>query len=197
MRPDWYTVNETLSDEEADYLIKLAEPKRERAGIGNRKEKTFFKLISDATVRNSSVFWFRSGENPEADALINRLVTIFMDVSFNYFGARIARVEPVQYTRYGILNHYAYHMDSGNMDGDRFRVMSASVELSKPNEYLNGGLEFRDHPNRRPKVSKGTMTCFPSLMIHRARPVFWGTRSSLVLWGSSQRDQELHDEPDK
>ena len=41
MRPDWYTVNETLSDEEADYLIKLAEPKRERAGIGNRKEKVW------------------------------------------------------------------------------------------------------------------------------------------------------------
>ena len=187
MLADYYTRHDVLNDEEIKILKDIAEPRQEPAGIGGpNKEKTWHNKLTDKLKRNSTVFWFRAGENAEADEVVIKVVNALMEISHSFYGHQINHVEPVQYTRYGMFHHYGWHMDSGfQIDGDQTpRLISASVELDDPKSYGYGGLEFRDHPNPRPKVRKGTITCFPSLIIHRARPVFWGSRSSLVLWGS-------------
>ena len=186
MLGDYYTQDNVLNDEEIELLKSIAEPNQIQAGIGGSEDdKSWIKKGLDKLKRNSTIFWFKSGDNSEADKVIVKVVNTMMEISHNFYGQAIQHVEPIQYTRYGPLHHYGWHMDSGFVvDGDnQVRVISASLELDDPKSYGGGGLEFRDHPKPRPKVKKGTITCFPSLIIHRARPVFWGSRSSLVMWG--------------
>jgi predicted 2-oxoglutarate/Fe(II)-dependent dioxygenase YbiX len=200
MQADYFTRHSVINDEEIKLLKSIAEPYRHKAGVGgSNKEKTWRNKITDKLKRSSTVFWFRQNEHLDADAIIIKAVNHLIDISYNYYGQEINTIEPVQYTKYGILNHYGWHMDSPHQidEGQTSRLISASVELDDPKSYGYGGLDFRDHPNPRPNVRKGTITCFPSLMIHRARPVLWGTRSSLVLWGGFRRDQEAPNEQSK
>ena len=197
MLGDYFTRDSILNDEEIKLIKSVAEPNQVRANIGGPSDhKTWYHKINDKLKRNSTIFWFKSGDNSEADEVIIKVVNHLMDISHNFYNQHINHVEPVQFTRYGVLNHYGWHMDSGFADeGDKTsRIISASVELDDPKSYGYGGLEFRDHPNPRPNVRKGTITCFPSLIIHRARPVFWGSRSSLVLWAGKIKNTEQTDE---
>lgn len=190
MQADYYTLPNVLADAEVRYLTSIAEPNVVRSGIGGRNtEKTLLRKIKDIRKRRSTSYFFIKGRDRDADDILEKVVGRFQYVANTFYGVDLNCIEPIQYTRYGVFNHYGWHMDTAPIveDGETARLLSASVELCDPNEYLNGGLEFRDHPNRRPNVKKGTMTCFPSLMIHRARPVFWGSRSSLVLWGGYHR----------
>ena len=68
MLADYYTRHDVLNDEEIKILKDIAEPRQEQAGIGGpNKEKTWHNKITDKLKRNSTVFWFRAGENAEAD----------------------------------------------------------------------------------------------------------------------------------
>ena len=197
MLADYFTRHDIINDEEIELLKSIAEPNQIKAGIGGcEDDKSWLQKINDKFKRNSTIFWFKAGDNSEADEIIVKVVNHMMEISHNIYNQTLHHVEPVQYTRYGPLHHYGWHMDSGfTVDGDQqIRVISASVELDDPKSYGYGGLEFRDHPNPRPKVRKGTITCFPSLIIHRARPVFWGSRSSLVMWGGYLRNAGQQDD---
>ena len=64
----------------------------------------------------------------------------------------------------------------------------------RPTYYLHEGVLSPEDCNviiaegsaKAQKPKQGTMTTFPSLMLHRAKPVWWGTRHALVLWGLVQ-----------
>ena len=85
---DYYTRHDVLNDEEIKILKDIAEPRQEQAGIGGpNKEKTWRNKITDKLKRNSTVFWFRAGENAEADEVVIKVVnalwifhTIFMGI---------------------------------------------------------------------------------------------------------------------
>ena len=107
--------------------------------------------------------------------------------------------EQCQFTKYGINQHYGWHMDAFDEPGKdiekkkiygKIRKLSMSLVLSNPNEYEGGELEF-DLSNKEigEKVitceeikEKGSIVVFPSFVYHRVRPVTKGTRYSLVMW---------------
>ena len=63
------------------------------------------------------------------------------------------------------------------------RKISISVQLSGPEDYEGGDLQFyikRDLITA-PKT-RGTATLFPSYFLHRVRPVTKGRRRCLILW---------------
>ena len=171
MRPDYVISRGVLTPEECEKIINYCNEGTERARVG----KGF-----DYWRRNSKIAWLDSGS--DVDDLVMKCVDNLRHVSSECYDQVIDRVEPVQFTHYGIGMFYNWHMDAGLSGNDR--IISASVELSDPSKYSGGGLKFKDHPKPIPKRETGTMICFPSLLYHKARPVFWGTRSSLVLWGA-------------
>lgn len=65
-------------------------------------------------------------------------------------------------------------------------MLSASVQLSAPEDYTGGELELAGLGHAA--ADQGAMVIFPSYMLHKVHPVRSGTRLSLVMWflGSDQ-----------
>jgi predicted 2-oxoglutarate/Fe(II)-dependent dioxygenase YbiX len=171
MRPDYVITKGLLSQEECDRIIRYGSGIAQDAAIGGGRV-SWIK-------RKGKVGWITDGS--ELQDLMERLIKQFCFIAREYYDVGITNVEPIQYTEYGFLDHYGWHMDAG-LEG-KPRLISASIELSDPSKYVGGGLKFYHHPRPVPEREQGTMISFPSLMMHKARPIFWGKRSSLVLWG--------------
>lgn len=91
-------------------------------------------------------------------------------------------LERLQFIEYGRAGHYIWHVDVGpglNIT----RKLSFSVQLSPPGAYWGGKLQFLNGYSKRTASNQlGSMTVFPSFMLHRVKPVLWGKRYSLVGW---------------
>ena len=79
---------------------------------------------------------------------------------------------------------YKKHHDVFWINGTNYhRKLSAVVQLSDPDEYVGGKLQFMinrdiiDAP-----MGKGTVIFFPSYLLHRVTKVEKGWRNSLVCW---------------
>ena len=112
----------------------------------------------------------------------------------------------LQYTHYDIGEFYNWHQD-GDIDtafqprigvsstenlgqdqvfakGECVRKLSFALQLSNPEDYRGGEVEFIDNSNKRffaPK-QRGTLIVFDSRTKHRVRKIKEGTRKSIVGW---------------
>jgi PKHD-type hydroxylase len=91
--------------------------------------------------------------------------------------------EEIQYTEYYDNNSggYEWHMDCGKGIQNQ-RKISVTVQLSDPDEYEGGDLEFNIGKEITAPRGKGNVVIFPSFFLHRVTPVTKGTRKSFVLW---------------
>jgi PKHD-type hydroxylase len=105
-----------------------------------------------------------------------------------------------QFTKYSLNQHYEWHQDCWekpyeNTDpflNGKVRKLSVTVNLSNPDDYEGGQLEFdfkNNNPNKKNKpvicegiAPKGSLVVFPSFVWHRVKPVTKGVRYSLVIW---------------
>ena len=113
---------------------------------------------------------------------------------------------PLQYTHYGPDQYYTWHSDDdvGRLhkpdavistftdkskddiivNSEYVRKLSFSLQLSDPDQYTGGELEFIDNSGKTmfaPK-QRGTMVVFDSRLKHRVRRVKSGLRKSIVGW---------------
>jgi len=172
MYSEYALVDNVVSPEEASRLIEWGEENFSAAKLIGSK--------LDWKKRRSKVAWITPGS--EFEPIMSRLVDTLASVARDFYKTEINGAEPIQLTKYTAGCFYGRHMDA-LLSGSN-RIISASIELSDPKSYIGGGISFPYHPNPKAKAKQGTMVCFPSLMIHAARPVFWGTRHSLVIWGT-------------
>ena len=80
------------------------------------------------------------------------------------------------------------------------RVISATIELSPKGSYKGGGLWLDTSNVKNVKTERGTAVVFPSIIRHKAKTVWWGTRNSLVFWGQFRDDlvkKQIHNEKRK
>jgi len=91
--------------------------------------------------------------------------------------------ETIQYTEYYATNSggYEWHMDCGTGIQNQ-RKISVTVQLSAPDEYEGGNLEFNLGNHMVAPRVQGAAVIFPSFYLHRVTPVTKGTRKSFVLW---------------
>jgi len=86
--------------------------------------------------------------------------------------------------------HYNWHVDTiDEVQSGLIRKLSFTIQLSSPEEYSGGELQFLDDGNHTffaPK-EKGTIIIFDSRMRHRVRKVKSGTRKSIVGWVEGPR----------
>lgn len=99
----------------------------------------------------------------------------------------ISMSEQIQFTEYHAneKGHYNWHQDLGPGILSQ-RKVSVTVQLSSPDEYEGGDLQLtHGGPHNlaytAPK-QEGSVTIFPSYMMHRVTPVTKGIRKSFVLW---------------
>lgn len=171
------TWQNAFSDSELAQVIKLGEDRRKQDGIIGANG------ITDANVRLSTVSWLEQSDS--TIWLYDKLGYIVRQVNGQFFDFDIAGMaEQFQYTVYeNNGSHYTWHMDKGVMNGNPPRKLSISVQLSDPDEYEGGDLEFMPGASilKAPR-DKGIVVAFPSWVLHRVTPVTRGCRRSLVVW---------------
>jgi len=91
--------------------------------------------------------------------------------------------EKIQYAEYDVNDHFSWHSDVGSTDIETRRKISVTVQLSGPEEYEGGDLQFwiGPYPHTVNK-KKGTIIVFPSVIPHRVTQITKGKRKSLVIW---------------
>ncbi|MDB5814909.1 MAG: hypothetical protein JWN23_2026 [Rhodocyclales bacterium] len=169
--PSVHGIAAALSPDECKAVIAMGEalPRYEgRAELG-----------SDA-YRVSHISWIEP--HPENHWLFHRLGVLFAQANKHFDFELTGFVEALQFTRYGTDQYFDWHVDIGS-DQTSARKLSLSIQLSGPDEYDGGILEFANLSTGEQTRQLGTAIFFPSYLLHHVSPVTRGVRRSLVVWG--------------
>ena len=164
-----------LTADECSLIVDKGKQNMQRANTVNNDPSDY---------RTGSIGWMLKGDNPELDPAFEKVVKTFSQIVRNFFrGVQLKKIEPIQFTHYQEGDHFDWHYDAFAEEDKPVRLFSASMELSDPSSYDGGGLEFHTLNPSVPERKLGRLIVFPSLLLHRARKIKTGERTSLVLWG--------------
>ena len=138
------------------------------------------KAYTRDEMRKSQVMWIKTGAN---DWIYNKLGEACQQINLNRYKFDIAGFQTeLQLANYEGEGFFEWHMDFGAGDISN-RKLSITVQLSSPDEYEGGELQFMINQNiiTAPK-EKGTAIIFPSFALHRVTKVTSGSRKSIVGW---------------
>lgn len=140
----------------------------------------------DLAVRKTTVRWIPLIN--EEDWLAQKLGTIVQRANAYYHFELAGFLEFLQYTEYcATEDHYDWHMDFGEKHLSR-RKLSLSVQLSSPEDYEGCTLELLAGRQVTPAPKeRGSVTIFPSFILHRVTPLTTGERRALVAWVTGTR----------
>lgn len=159
-------------------LVELQEFKQAQTGFGNR-------VSQDTKVRNSEVSFLEPDE--QSHWVYESIAHLISRVNYDKFGLELSHIETLQITKYGVDQHYHWHMDTVNNGSVTDRKLSMSMLLSDPEKDFDGG-EFcivRNGDIEKPSIvnlKKGDCVFFQSFFPHTVKPVTRGERISLVAW---------------
>ena len=180
----FFTEKKVLSDNNIDFLDKFSQSiKLEKAKINN--EDHLYHGI-DYEIRNTSIFWVKpESEDEQIKSIFKKIQSKIIEINQDVFQYNLTDMEPIQYTRYMMGDFYKSHIDMDNeiFVGNTCRKLSFSIQLTDPSEYKGGDLLA--HTGETPTVAckeKGSITLFPSFLLHEVKPVTSGTRNALVGW---------------
>jgi PKHD-type hydroxylase len=165
-----------ISEENLESLRILAMESKERGVVGDGAEGSV-----NSEIRRSTVTWLSYDDARELYRVLGKVVE---DLNAEFFRYDLSGFkEKLQLTNYSSEDQgtYDWHMDKGH---DVTRKLSLVLQLSDPNDYEGGQLEF-NFGGKEPLViakRKGLINVFPSWAIHRVTPVTSGSRQSLVAW---------------
>lgn len=177
---NYYFYAKGFSDHELETIYKNVE------NIPFMKGGTGEANDNDLSVRSSSVKWI-----PKDAAwawLYDKMMAMVVEANNSLWNFDLYTVlDSIQYTEYHANKggHYDWHQDIGPGWLSK-RKVSITVQLSGPDEYTGGDLEYWRGGNianvdKVPK-DKGVVFIFPSFMMHRVTKVETGIRRSFVLW---------------
>jgi len=138
----------------------------------------------DKTYRSSRIYWIRKSE--KTLWLYEKLMWFVRDANEKMWKFNLTNLfEDIQFTEYDadFEGHYDWHMDMGGGEKTSTRKLSMTIQLSDPEDYDGGELQFLINRNvSEPERDQGTVVLFPSFLLHRVKRVSRGRRQSLVLW---------------
>jgi PKHD-type hydroxylase len=155
----------------------------------NREETPVPGLAEHPELRQSQVFFIEPSE--ESKWLYELLTDVIGYHNERFYNFNLTGIETMQFSEYPEgAGFYAPHQDwgAGLVQGrsDICRKLSFTVQLSNPDSYEGGDLNIHcgDINPLDPSLLRefGSITVFPSFMVHEVTPVTRGTRRSLVGW---------------
>lgn len=178
---NYYMFKDSFSIDELEKIIELGE-----SSDLYEAPLTGIFSVQNLEVRNSKISWIEYSEDTEwiYEKLFNycKIANETMGWDFDIDGI----YEPLQYTIYDDEsgNHFWYpDLDEKTPN----RKISMVLELSTPEEYNDGDLQF-NLGGLILNVDKqiGNLTIFPSYILHRVLPITLGVKRQLVLWISGK-----------
>ncbi len=161
-----------LSPEECAEVIRLGESTPDEAGTISMEDNL------NTNTRSSRVKYLH--QSAENSWLYQRMGLAIEDVNKDAYGYHLCGFEALQIASYSEGDHYGWHMDLGMKDNST-RKLGISIQLTAPEEYEGGDLEFYKGSALASR-EQGAAIYFPSFMYHRVTPVTRGSRKSLVGW---------------
>lgn len=175
MKP-FLVIPEVITHEECNIIIER----------GLSLEQTDGKTESESEdYRISNIAWFNRVNDYDLTNMIAECANIFCRKIMNL---DISYINDIQFTTYHGTNNgkYDWHFDLLMTNPYPYdRKVSFILQLSDPEDYEGGNLEFQDpYPllMNEDVNKKGSVILFPSFIPHRVTPVISGTRHSLVSW---------------
>ncbi|NDG29025.1 2OG-Fe(II) oxygenase [bacterium] len=116
---------------------------------------------------------------------LSQILSEDLDIELDY-------VEQLQLAEYSkdYQGYYHRHVDIGGVVNSRHRKISATIQLSDPNDYEGGELLIYSlHGSESMTAPKeiGSLTFFSSVVLHEVTKVTKGIRYSLVIWFSGPK----------
>jgi PKHD-type hydroxylase len=171
---NYYYYKNVFTDQEIDNIINISQK--------NNVEDGTVSNILDNSYRSSKIKWLPLNE--ETDFIYTKIFDLIKNANENMWNFNISFFkEDIQLSEYSdeYEGHYDWHTDFGKNASTR--KLSISIQLSDPQEYEGGELNFQVHRNiLKAPNEKGTAIIFPSYLLHRITKVTKGTRRSLVCW---------------
>jgi PKHD-type hydroxylase len=184
MKGEWCYFKSHFNDEMCDIIINdcLAIPSQDAlVGSGNGE-------IVDQQVRKTKVRFFNSNDW-KYRYIFDEVWKMAVQANHDFFNVHITKLDFLQFGEYSEdqFGEYKEHHDVFwlNEDPIYHRKISMVIQLSDPQSYVGGDLQFTDCMHVPPEDElrmRGTSVFFPSFFKHRVLPVTRGTRYSLVAW---------------
>jgi PKHD-type hydroxylase len=170
-----YALN-LFSTEECNFIINTF-------ANNNLRNGSFSGGNQDDQIRMSKLCFINSNDEKTA-WLYPRIANVINTLNDQFFQFDIDKIELLQFTEYDskYQGFYTKHLDQINQ-GSGFRKLSFTIQLSDESTYDGGNLNLwlGPTPDLAPK-NQGSITIFPSYILHEVTPVTSGTRYSLVGW---------------
>lgn len=184
MNGEWCYFKSYLNKDTCEQIIKdgLSIPSQDAVmGLGNN-------VTTDYTTRRSKVR-FINKDDWRFTSLFDTLWKTGIQANNDFFNIHLSRLEFIQLAEYdsSYKGEYKTHHDVFWINNDPFyhRKMSCVIQLSDPNTYTGGDLEFPESihkPDSNDLRQQGSLIFFPSMIPHKANPVLTGTRYSIAAW---------------
>lgn len=131
----------------------------------------------DPLIRAVAVGWFDLGWVHD---LMQKLA-LEANGSWKY---HLTEMDPVQFAIYREHDFFEWHSDFRLVRKGAIRKFTLVVQLSEPEDYVGGDLQFIDGGVYTLEAfrKRGTAVAFASMMTHRVTPVKKGVRKSLTSW---------------
>jgi PKHD-type hydroxylase len=179
----WATLSDIFSKQELENIILLGTSQETSTGLSI--SKTGLATVSGITKDRKSENSYIYSNQQSNDWLFKKLTDAINYINSNFWNYYLTKIECLQFTQYSSNgDYYNKHCDIHYYEvTDICRKLSFSIQLSDPSTYTGGDLLLHFGPN--PIVAPrdhGTITFFPSTMLHEVLPVTSGIRYSLVGW---------------
>ena len=135
--------------------------------------------------RNSQICWLTPKKNDNINDIFKKIIKKIIEVNNDHFQFNLTDLESLQYTVYKEGQFYKKHLDFDCKlgIGDTHRKLSFSIQLTDPSEYEGGDLiAYLSENHIVAEKSIGSLTFFPSFLLHEVTPVIKGKRIALVGW---------------
>lgn len=172
-----YSVPDAFSPVECDRIVETfrSAPARDARLVGQRENHNF---------RRADLVWLDDVEGTEW--VMDRIIDLVRIANREVYSFDITDIsESPQVARYGAERegHFVWHSDIGDGHVAAKRKLTMVVQLSDACEYEGGVLELWPSAEAREAVKdRGSITFFPSFMLHRVTPVTKGERFSMTQW---------------
>lgn len=170
----WY--NGLFNPEEVEKIRSIWKPEL----ASDAKVNSGDKDLAKDKLRQSEIMFIKPVGN---EWIYDRLSTACIQANTGRYKFDITGFQTeLQLASYGARNFFDWHMDFGTGDLSN-RKLSITVQLSDPDEYEGGDLQFMINQDVFTATKeKGTAIIFPSFALHRVTPITKGCRKSIVGW---------------
>jgi PKHD-type hydroxylase len=174
----WAYQHELFNDEEIDQIHRTAadyELNQGKVGSGD-------ELTNDDSIRDSNIAFLRSSD-ADNQWIFQRITSAVLNINRQFWNFELNRIETLQYSEYKIGQFYKEHIDMMYQSPSHaIRKLSFTIQLTDPKEYEGGDVVLKAGQHSILHKNKGTISFFPSYILHEVEPVTKGTRHALVGW---------------